>query len=124
MSVLSFRDLTVWQEAMALVEDVYRVTEAMPRDELFGLRSQLRRSAISVPSNIAEGHARDSTAEFLRFISIAMGSIAELETQLLLANRLQLCDSRGLDPVLERVGSVGRLLRGLQRSIRRVAKGA
>ena len=82
------RDLLAWQEAMSLVELVYRVTAAFPRDELFGLTAQLRRAAVSVPSNIAEGAARNSSREFAHFLGITCGSLAEVETQLELGIRL------------------------------------
>jgi four helix bundle protein len=83
--VKSYEDLDVWQEAMALVEVAYGVSSSFPSDERFGLTSQLRRAVVSVPSNIAEGHARASTRDFLRFPSISMGSLAETRTQLLIA---------------------------------------
>ena len=86
--VNSFQDLIVWQKAMALATDIYRVTHLLPKEELFGLTSQLRRAAVSIPSNIAEGQARNSPKKFLNFISIAKGSVAELITQLDLCTRL------------------------------------
>jgi len=88
MQVKSYKDLIVWQKAMDLVEMVYQVTRSFPKDELYGLTNQLRRAAVSVPSNIAEGQAHNSTAEFRNFLSIAHGSLAEVETQLLIAERL------------------------------------
>lgn len=88
MSVADFRDLSVWQLAMDLAESVYHLTLRYPKSEIYGLSSQLQRAAVSIPSNIAEGHARDSTKEFLRFLSVAQGSLAELETQLILSGRL------------------------------------
>jgi len=81
-------ELHVWQESMTLVEMVYKLTEAFPENERYGLISQLRRAAVSVPSNIAEGAARGSDAEFIRFLHIARGSLSEIETQLLIAQRL------------------------------------
>lgn len=89
MSIKHYRDLIVWQKAMDLAEEIYRLTKFFPKDELYGLTSQIRRAAVSIPSNIAEGHSRQSTAEFRNFISIAQGSLAELETQLLLALRFR-----------------------------------
>ena len=86
--VESYRDLIVWQKSMELVERVYRMTRVFPKEELYGLSSQIRRAAVSIPSNIAEGQARKSTAEFLNFLSIAQGSRAEVETQTLIAQRL------------------------------------
>src|ERR1039457_3202240 len=86
---LSFRDLEVWQLGLDLVQSVYQCTAAFPKSETFGLAAQMRGAAVSIPSNIAEGQARNSTKEFLRFLSYALGSLAELETQLELATRLE-----------------------------------
>ena len=83
-----YQELIVWQKGMGLVTEVYRLTRGLPREELYGLTQQVRRAAVSIPSNIAEGQARDSTAEFRRFLSIAQGSRAEVETQILIAMRL------------------------------------
>jgi len=86
--VQSYRELIVWQKGMELVSEVYRLTRGFPREELYGLTQQVRRAAVSIPSNIAEGQARDSAAEFRRFLSIAQGSRAEVETQILIAIHL------------------------------------
>jgi four helix bundle protein len=86
--IKSYRDLTVWQDGLKLAVSVYRVTNSFPKHELYGLVSQLRRCSVSVPSNIAQGHAKSSTKDYLRHISIALGSLAELETQLILATEL------------------------------------
>jgi four helix bundle protein len=87
MKINDYRDLIVWRKAMDLAAEVHLLSKAFPRDELYGLTSQVRRAAVSVPSNIAEGQARQSTAEFLNFLSIAQGSPAEVDTQILLARR-------------------------------------
>ena len=87
--VRHYRELIVWQKAMDLVMRVYEATECFPQRELFGLTNQLRRAAVSIPSNIAEGQGRNTTADFLRFLSIARGSLQELETQILIASRLR-----------------------------------
>jgi len=84
--IKSYRDLQIWQEAVDLVELVYRASAAFPADERFGLTSQLRRSSVSIPSNIAEGHARPTTRDYLRFLGISLGSLAEMETQILIAS--------------------------------------
>jgi len=84
----NYKKLKVWQFAMNLVEDIYRITKDFPKDEKFGLVSQMRRSSISVPSNIAEGSGRDTQGAFLNFLNIARGSLCELETQMLIAHRL------------------------------------
>ena len=100
MQVKSYKDLTVWQKAMDLVVMVYQATRDFPREELYGLTNQLRRAAVSIPSNIAEGQARNSTAEFRNFLSIARGSLAEVETQLLIAERLNYLGSEKLREIL------------------------
>lgn len=100
MTVKSYKDLIVWKKAMDLVEMVYQVTKEFPREELYGLANQLRRAAVSVPSNIAEGHARKSTAEFRNFLSIARGSLAEVETQLLIAKRLGYINTQRVESIL------------------------
>jgi four helix bundle protein len=100
MQVKSYKDLIVWQKSMDLVELVYQVTKGFPKEELYGLTNQLRRAAVSVPSNIAEGQARNSTAEFRNFLSIARGSLAEVETQLLIAERLHYLQSEQLTQIL------------------------
>jgi len=116
-SVNSHRDLIAWQEAMRLVEIVYRDTTGFPNEATFGLKTQIRRSAVSVPSNIAEGSARNTTGELLQFLGIARGSLAELETQLELAVRLGfVCTSTDAAGQVNRVGRlVSALLKSLQR---------
>jgi len=112
-----FKDLLVWQKGMELAEHVYRLTEKFPSDERFGLVSQLRRAAVSVPSNIAEGQARHGTKEFLLFISHAMGSLAEIETQVLLSERLGHCASANTVEVQRLIADLDRMLRALRRSL-------
>jgi len=102
---------------MDLAEAVYAATREYPKDEMYGLTSQTRRSAVSVPSNIAEGQGRGSSREFVRFLAVARGSLCELETQLLLGARLQYVDGAVIDALLKQSGTVGRLLNGLIRSI-------
>lgn len=113
MSVLSYKDLIVWQKALDLVEMVYQVTRAFPKEELYGLTNQLRRAAVSIPSNIAEGHARSSTQEFHRFLSIAKGSLAEVETQLLIAQRLGYLSNDQLAPILSLQTEINKMANGL-----------
>ena len=110
------RKLTAWQEAVRLVELVYRATRVFPRDEIFGLVSQIRRSAVSVPSNIAEGAGRNSTRELVRFLGVASGSLAELDTQLEIACRLGYLSPRS--EVLTQVSRVGQLVVALRKSLR------
>jgi four helix bundle protein len=90
MKVKTFRDLIAWQKAMELVKQVYRATDTMPEGERFGLTAQMRKAAVSIPSNIAEGHGRGSRTDYIRFLRIARGSLMELQTQLILAEQLHL----------------------------------
>jgi four helix bundle protein len=115
--VRSFRDLEVWQLGLDLVQSVYQCTAAFPKSETFGLAAQMRGAAVSIPSNIAEGQARNSTKEFLRFLSYALGSLAELETQLELATRLEY-GSGEVGCALAQVSLLGKKLHCLQKSIR------
>jgi four helix bundle protein len=115
--VQSFRDLDVWRLGVELAETVYRVTARFPKAELFGLTSQMRRAAVSIPSNIAEGRARDSTREFLHFLAISRGSLAELDTQLELAIRLEYSGSE-LDTARVQCEVLGKMLNRLHSSIR------
>ncbi len=115
--ISSFRDLLVWQRAMELVVASYQLSKEFPDTERFGLTNQLRRSAVSVPSNIAEGHGRGTPRAFLNFLWIANGSLAELETQILLSVRLGFVSSPNAAVCLGLVDEVGRMLTGLRRSI-------
>jgi four helix bundle protein len=114
----SHKDLVVWQKAMDLVVECYRLSDRFPRSEDFGLRLQLRRAAVSVPANIAEGRGRTGIAEYLHYLSIAHGSLKELETHLEIANRLGYLAPEVLADVFERIDEVGRLLGGLIRKLR------
>lgn len=117
MSVKSYRDLIVWQKAMDFVVAVYQHTARFPREEIYGLTSQLRRSAVSIPSNISEGQGRHSTREFCNFLSIARGSLNEAETQILLAERLGYLTEQFRCDLLNMAAEVGRLLNGLMNSL-------
>jgi four helix bundle protein len=112
-----FRNLEVWQHAMELVEMVYRVSTEMPSDERFGLTTQMRRAAVSIPSCIAEGHARHTTKEYLRFVGIAAGSLAELRTQLEIAERLGCIDAGQLVDVEGRAERLSRMLTRLRQAL-------
>ena len=113
MSVQSYKDLVVWQKSMDLVEVMYQMTRTFPKEEVYGLTNQLRRAAVSIPSNIAEGHARSSTAEFVRFLSIARGSLAEVETQLLITQRLGYLSNDQLAPILSLQIEINKMTNGL-----------
>ena len=116
-TVQSYRQLIAWQKSMKLVADIYRVTRTFPKWELYGLVSQLRRAAISVPSNIAEGQGRRSTGEFKHFLGIARGSLLESETQILLALELQYLSSDDSERLLSASAEVGRIINGLMNSL-------
>ncbi len=118
MKIQTYRDLEVWQEAMNLTTEVYRLTKVYPKEELYGLTSQTQRAAVSIPANIAEGHSRKSKKEFHHHVSIARGPLAELETHLMLANRLGYLSQQDMDKVWEMTQRVGRLTNGLLRSLR------
>ena len=111
-----YQALIAWQKAMDLVELVYHCTEDFPSEERFGLTSQVRRAAVSIPSNIAEGNSRSSDRDFARFLEIALGSLAEVETQLILAKRLRFLAADKLETALSLSQEVGRITGGLLRS--------
>ena len=119
--ISSFRDLDVWKGAVDLAVEVYRLTRPFPVDERFGLTSQLRRAANSVASNIAEGHARNSTREFVQFVSVALGSLAELETQWTIASRVGLLEST--DETIESLPRLRAQLLNLRSALLRRANG-
>ena len=117
MKVQHYRQLEVWQLAMDLAERCYQATKGFPKDELFGLTSQIRRSAVSIPANIAEGQGREHTKEFLNHLSIARGSLLELETHLMLSQRIGLLQQPELDSLLTMTDRLGRMLSGLRKAL-------
>ena len=118
-----FRDLVVWQKAHALVLETYRATQIFPNDERYGLTSQIRRSAASIPANIAEGCGRGSDADLARCLQIAMGSASELEYHLILAKDLKLLRGESFDSLSSEVVEVKRMLTGLMTTLRRPTTG-
>ena len=120
MNISTHRDLLAWQEAMTLVGVVYRETSTYPKNELYGLVSQTRRAAVSIPANVAEGAGRNSTRELVQYLGIASGSLAELETELELGIMLQYLPEN--TQILRQVHRVGRLLRALRESIKEKVK--
>ena len=116
MPVRSYRDLKVWQDGKALTLVIYKLTTAFPKEELYGLTSQLRRCAVSIPSNIAEGNAR-STKDYMRFLNMALGSLAELETQIEIAHELHYITSESRQTVLTQTETLGKMLRSLHRKL-------
>ena len=115
--IRSYRDLRVWQEGMALAEACYLLTKRFPKDELFGMTSQIRRAATSVPANIAEGYGRDSTGEYIQFLRVSQGSLRELETHLALSSRVGLIADSETKSVLEECDRLGKMLHRLIRSL-------
>jgi four helix bundle protein len=118
MAGRNYADLLVWQQGMDLVEAIYGITTSFPKDERFGLTNQLRRASVSIPANIAEGQGRQSPRDFLRFLSIAYGSLREVETLILIAERLKFLSPAQTEPLMSRAAELGRLLNGLSNSLR------
>jgi four helix bundle protein len=113
MSIKSYKDLDIWKRSCTVVTEIYRATDTFPKREMFGLISQLRRAAISVPSNIAEGAARLYTREYIRFLSNALGSIAELETQLLVSADLGYTTEQRIQGIMQELDEIGKMTRRL-----------
>jgi four helix bundle protein len=114
MIVKSYRDLIAWQKSMDLALLIYSITESFPPKENYGLTSQVRRAAVSVASNIAEGHSRNNTGEFKQFLGIAYGSLAELETQIMLSNKLGYIDGGKTNDVLTLASETGKIINGIK----------
>lgn len=119
MKTRQFRDLLVWQRSMRLVEMVYAVTRQFPREEQFGLASQMRRAAVSIPSNIAEGQGRNSEKSFAHFLNQAQGSLYEMETQMELARNLSMLSGPRTEELLADAAEIGRMLNGLRSRLHR-----
>ena len=113
----TFKNLVAWQEAMNLVEMVYLATKEFPKDEIYGLTDQIRRAAVSVPSNIAEGNGRMNRKDYAHFLLIANGSLKELETQILISERIGYLSKEKREEITKQAGSVGRLLTALRKSL-------
>ena len=113
----SYKDLVVWQKGITLAKLVYRLTERFPSEEKFGIVAQMRRAAVSIPSNIAEGQARRTTGEFIQFISHAEGSLAELDTQLILSIELKFCSESAAEPAFTLLDEIRRMLNALRRKL-------
>ncbi|MGD9714954.1 MAG: four helix bundle protein [Thermomicrobiales bacterium] len=117
--VLDFTDLRVWRDGIDLAVLIYKATEGFPKDELYGLTSQLRRAAVSVPSNIAEGNARNSTGDYLRFLAMARGSLSEMKTQVIIAERLDYLDSSSAQNVIAAITTLTARVTALSSAIQR-----
>ena len=111
--IKSFKDLEIWKRSMKLVEEVYNLTKTFPKDETYGLTSQLRRSVISIPSNIAEGFARFHNKEYKRFLYISLGSCAELPTQLIIASRLRYAQEKVIDAMADETEQISKMTMAL-----------
>ncbi len=118
MPVKNYAELIVWQKAMDLVDTIYAYTESFPKEELYGLTSQIRKAGISVPSNIAEGQAQTTTKSFIHHLGMAYGSLCELETQAFIAYRRRYLAKQRLEELIGKSSEVGRLINGLLRSLR------
>lgn len=117
MKTSDFKQLTVWQKGMDIVVDVYKLIDSLPRKERFGLCDQMRRCSISIPSNIAEGQARNSSKEFFHFLSISRGSVAELQTQILLCQTLGYTPENIVTTLCEKLSEIDRMLTALMRKL-------
>ena len=123
VTIQSYRDLTIWQDAIALATDLYRRTSAFPKEELYGLTSQLRRAAVSVAANIAEGHGREHTKSFIQFLRMAQGSLKEVETHLIIAENIGLLSSEASLAELKKAESLGKRIRSLIRALQERLEG-
>ena len=112
-----YKDLIVWQRSMELAEEVYRLVKKLPKEELFALSDQIRRAVISIPSNIAEGYERNSTKEYIHFLSIAKGSKAELETQLLLCTKIHYLNNSDIEKSISHIQEIVKMINSLQKNI-------
>jgi four helix bundle protein len=117
--ITDYRDLNVWNESMSLAVDVFSVTRTFPREELFGLSAQMRRAAGSIPANIAEGFGREQTRSFVQFLRVSQGSLKELETHILLAERVLLLEESASAALMRKCASIGKMLRSLIRALDR-----
>ena len=117
--IKSYKDLIIWQKSIDLVVEIYETLKRFPREELYGLSDQIKRSAVSVPSNIAEGQSRQHTAEFRQFLYIALGSLAELDTQLIIVNRLGYIDSKDNKLLTTRVLELRKMVSSLTSKLKK-----
>ena len=113
----SYKDLEVWKLSIELVKEIYRITEKFPPSEIYGLTNQIRRAAVSIPSNIAEGQERNSAKEFRQFLAIALGSVAEIETQLIIAKEINYLTEAEVEPFMASIDRLRKMTRGLIKSI-------
>ena len=117
MKIKSYKDLDIWKRSIKLVEDIYRLTKSFPKEELYGLTSQMRRAAVSIPSNIAEGFTRLHDKEYKQFLYIALGSCSELSTQIIIASRLKYFDNNKIEQLLNEIDEICRMTMSLIKKI-------
>ena len=117
MAIKSYEDLDVWQKSIDLVTEIYKVVKKLPKEELYGLSDQIRRAAVSIPSNIAEGQQRQSTKDYIKFLSIAKGSLGELKTQIIICERLGYLNPNETEPIKDNIDVIGRMLSGLTHNL-------
>ena len=117
MKIKSYNDLDIWKRSIKLVEDIYRLTKSFPKEELYGLTSQMRRAAVSIPSNIAEGFTRFHNKEYKQFLYIALGSCSELSTQIIIASRLKYFDNNKIEQLLNEIDEICRMTMSLIKKI-------
>jgi four helix bundle protein len=117
LEITSYRDLKAWRAAIDLAEGVYSLSRDFPKSELYGLTAQMRRAAVSIAANVAEGHGRETMGAFIQFLRVAQGSLKELETYLIIADRLDLASSDDSEKLLVKCDELGRMTRGLIRSL-------
>ncbi len=113
MKIKNYKDLNIWKRSIEVVEDIYKITKNFPKEEIYGLTSQLRRSAVSIPSNIAEGFARFSNKEYKHFLFISLGSCAELSTQIIIALRLEYFENKEADKLLNEIDEISKMTMSL-----------
>ena len=117
MKIKSYNDLDIWKRSIKLVEDIYRLTKSFPKEELYGLTSQMRRAAVSIPSNIAEGFTRFHNKEYKQFLYIALGSCSELSTQIIIASRLKYFGNNKIEQLLNEIDEICRMTMSLIKKI-------
>ena len=117
MKTSDYKELQVWQKAMDLVVEIYKISKLLPKEEVYGISDQLRRAAVSIPSNIAEGQSRNSAKEFIQFLSIARGSLAELETQLLICTKVNMLSEDNIAEAQNITTEVGKMIKGLMNKL-------
>ena len=98
--IRDFKDLLIWQKGILIAEQCYLLTQSFPKEEIYGITSQIRRASVSIPANIAEGYGRNSKGDYIRFLNIAKGSVNELETHLILSTKLKFCDRKNVEPII------------------------